>query len=297
MKRRNPYPVGNMMQSNLHSFGMLMKERKFESEHYRYGFNSQEKVDEVSGEGNSLNYTFRIYDPRISRFFAVDPLAIDYPYWTPYQFAGLIPIRFVELEGLEPGEPFETKKDAALNFSSIYGAFSIQENREYSATIYSYTDKGGNVKYTYNNPKRGSKAGAPVNPVRKKEGKAVAGIHAHGAFDRRYENNIFSSSDIVISLDQGVPEYLSTPSGELRIIDPSVDEIRDRVRGDPGTVVDGNSPSDPSDLDKVNRKYAVREGLTRKERRLEIKEKTKENRKTRKEYKQEYKRILKKRND
>ena len=102
MKRRNPYPVGNIMHSNLHSFGMLMKERKFESEHYRYGFNSQEKVDEVSGEGNSLNYKFRIYDPRISRFFAVDPLAHKLPSYSPYSAMANNPIMFFDPDGAFP---------------------------------------------------------------------------------------------------------------------------------------------------------------------------------------------------
>jgi hypothetical protein len=38
---------------------------------YRYGFQGQEKDDEIKGgKGNSLNYTFRMHDPRVGRFFA-----------------------------------------------------------------------------------------------------------------------------------------------------------------------------------------------------------------------------------
>lgn len=43
-----------------------------------------------------------MYDTRIARFFAVDPLTSKYPQWPPYQFAGLTPIWASELEGLEP---------------------------------------------------------------------------------------------------------------------------------------------------------------------------------------------------
>lgn len=35
---------------------------------------------------------------------SVDPLAPDYPWYTPYQFAGNIPIKYVDVDGLEPGE-------------------------------------------------------------------------------------------------------------------------------------------------------------------------------------------------
>ena len=39
---------------------------------YRYGFNGQEKLDEIKGYGNSLDFGARIYDPRLGRFLSVD---------------------------------------------------------------------------------------------------------------------------------------------------------------------------------------------------------------------------------
>ena len=69
---------------------------------YRYGFQGQEKDDEIKGEGNSLNYKFRMHDPRIGRFFAMDPLAADYPYLSTYSFSGNRVIDALELEGKEP---------------------------------------------------------------------------------------------------------------------------------------------------------------------------------------------------
>lgn len=71
---------------------------------YRYGFQGQEKDDEIKGEGNSLNYTFRMHDPRVGRFFATDPLTKSYPFYSPYAFSGNRVIDMVELEGLEPKE-------------------------------------------------------------------------------------------------------------------------------------------------------------------------------------------------
>jgi RHS repeat-associated protein len=82
---------------------MLVPNRHGSSADYRYGFQGQEKDDELKGEGNSLNYTFRMHDPRVGRFFARDPLENKYPWYSPYQFSGNRVIDAVELEGLEPG--------------------------------------------------------------------------------------------------------------------------------------------------------------------------------------------------
>ena len=72
-----------------------------DSDAYRYGFQGQERDDEVKGEGNSYNYTFRMHDPRLGRFFSVDPFSIQYSYNSPYAFSENRMIDVVELEGLE----------------------------------------------------------------------------------------------------------------------------------------------------------------------------------------------------
>jgi RHS repeat-associated protein len=68
---------------------------------HRYGFQGQEQDNELKGEGNSLNYTFRMHDPRVGRFFATDPLFRTYPHNSPYAFAENRVIDGIELEGLE----------------------------------------------------------------------------------------------------------------------------------------------------------------------------------------------------
>ncbi|MEJ0101540.1 MAG: RHS repeat-associated core domain-containing protein [Bacteroidota bacterium] len=87
-------------------FGSLMPGRKFSSGNYRYGFNGKENDNEVKGiEGSQQDYGMRIYDPRVGRFLSVDPLTNKYPWYTPYQFAGNKPIRFIDLDGMEEGDP------------------------------------------------------------------------------------------------------------------------------------------------------------------------------------------------
>lgn len=66
---------------------------------YRYGFNGKEKDDEIKGNGNSYDFDARIYDPRIGRWLAVDPLAYKYPEHSPYNFALNNPIILVDPDG------------------------------------------------------------------------------------------------------------------------------------------------------------------------------------------------------
>ena len=80
---------------------MQITERTGSSDDYRYGFNGKEKDDEVMGEGNFEDYGMRMYNPRLGRFFNVDPLTESYPELTPYQFANNTPIWAIDLDGLE----------------------------------------------------------------------------------------------------------------------------------------------------------------------------------------------------
>ncbi len=80
---------------------MPQPDRNFDSQEYRYGFQGQEKDSELKGEGLSVNYKYRMHDPRIGRFFAVDPLSPKYPHYSPYSFSGNKVIHKIELEGLE----------------------------------------------------------------------------------------------------------------------------------------------------------------------------------------------------
>ncbi|MEL6972951.1 MAG: RHS repeat-associated core domain-containing protein, partial [Bacteroidota bacterium] len=98
-------------------FGLRMQDRQFEwqFDNYRFGFNGKERdKDGEWGAQTHYDYGFRIYNPSIARFLSVDPLAPDYPWYTPYQFAGNKPIAFIDLDGLEEFPAFladEYKRD------------------------------------------------------------------------------------------------------------------------------------------------------------------------------------------
>jgi RHS repeat-associated protein len=90
-----------MWRNDYYPFGAIMPGRSFNTGDYRYGFQGQEMDNEIKGVGNSINYKYRMHDPRLGRFFAVDPLASSYPHNSPYAFSENRVIDAVELEGLE----------------------------------------------------------------------------------------------------------------------------------------------------------------------------------------------------
>jgi len=108
---------------------------------YIYSFQSQEVDDEIKGKGNSVNYKYRMHDPRIGRFFAVDPLAKDYPWNSPYAFSENRVLDAIELEGLESKN---------VHFTEILNKGEIQviESETFEENLWGYGDNG--IATTYN---------------------------------------------------------------------------------------------------------------------------------------------------
>ncbi|WPV68110.1 RHS repeat-associated core domain-containing protein [Chitinophaga sp. LS1] len=108
--------------NDYYPFGMIQPDRSYSSGGYRYGFNGKENDNEVKGDGNQQDYGMRIYDPRVGRFLSGDPLMKDYPFYTPYQFAGNKPVTFVDIDGNEEGWPdiLYKAQEAISKISTIY---------------------------------------------------------------------------------------------------------------------------------------------------------------------------------
>ena len=77
-----------------------------------------------------------MHDPRVGRFFAVDPLASKYPFYSPYSFSGNRVTDMVELEGLEPA-----KYDMYLN-NNLIGS-TIDDFGGVTGRIVRWTEKNG----------------------------------------------------------------------------------------------------------------------------------------------------------
>ncbi|HBG69518.1 MAG: hypothetical protein A2W93_00675 [Bacteroidetes bacterium GWF2_43_63] len=108
----SPFEARVISAQDYYPFGMLMNDRYENTENYRFGFNGKENDNEVKGTGNQQDYGMRIYDPRLGRFLCADPLIVQgqqYPWYSPYQFAGNKPIQFIDLDGLEECEPYQRR--------------------------------------------------------------------------------------------------------------------------------------------------------------------------------------------
>lgn len=75
--------------------------------------------NELKGEGNSLNFEYRMHDPRVGRFFAVDPLFREYPYNSTYAFQENKLGLGTELEGRELQLHYWLSVDAAMHPNGV----------------------------------------------------------------------------------------------------------------------------------------------------------------------------------
>lgn len=88
------------------------------TEGYKFGFNGQERDDEVAGAGNSYTAEFWQYDPRLGRRFNLDPKPMSVGI-SPYACLGNSPIWMKDVKGdsveidLFPGKDDAKFKDLA----------------------------------------------------------------------------------------------------------------------------------------------------------------------------------------
>ena len=130
---------------------------------YKYGFQNQEKDDEIKGAGNSVNYKYRMHDPRVGRFFAVDPLASGYPFNSPFAFSENRVVDGKELEGLEWSKSVCVGEDGYTDvcftvkitlftsdkiMSKTEQANFIKEAMAQAPVVYSQTDKERKINYS-----------------------------------------------------------------------------------------------------------------------------------------------------
>jgi len=106
--------------NDYYPFGSAMANRGYSSGAYRYGFNGQEKDDEVNGEGNSYEFKYRIHDARLGRFLSKDPISSSFPWNSTYAFAEGRVIQCMEYEGLEA---WEATTKWASNSAELFGIY------------------------------------------------------------------------------------------------------------------------------------------------------------------------------
>jgi RHS repeat-associated protein len=74
-----------------------MPGRNWNATIYKYGFNGQEKYNELTS--GDYDFGARILDSRIGRWLSTDPYQAKYPDMSPFNFAGNSPITFKDMDG------------------------------------------------------------------------------------------------------------------------------------------------------------------------------------------------------
>lgn len=142
--------------------------------------------------------------------------------------AGLIAPLHVQAS-VEPGDAawvqvFDSELAAVLDAVSSYNPVSVKTNVEYLGAIYKQV-LGGAERYAYTvgvgEPGRET---VTVSLRLPPDSELLAFWHTHGA--SHWTRNYFSDVDTALANQWGVPLYLATPQGELRVFQPE-----DRVMG------------------------------------------------------------------
>jgi hypothetical protein len=76
-------------------------------------------------------YGARYYDPRISIFISVDPLAEKYPGWTPYHYVHNNPINMVDPTGMEADGWRKNLANGEMSYDDSYTFENTPEGFEY----------------------------------------------------------------------------------------------------------------------------------------------------------------------
>jgi RHS repeat-associated protein len=125
---------------------MLVPNRHGSSNSYRYGFNGQEKDDEISGEGNSYTAEFWQYDPRVARRWNIDPVVVHWE--SSYAVFRNNPIAYSDPNGDSPGGGSEDdlvkanktaqdvyKKHGTKSIDQVFVGFTIDADKNKQASV------------------------------------------------------------------------------------------------------------------------------------------------------------------
>lgn len=92
-------------------FGETMAEQMTGIYNNPYKFNAKELDDETG----LYYYGARYYNPRLSMWYGVDPLAEKMPSWSPYVYTFDNPVRFTDPDGMAPKDIIYLNNDGSIN--------------------------------------------------------------------------------------------------------------------------------------------------------------------------------------
>lgn len=176
---------------------------------YKFGFNGQEKVNEISGVGNHLAFDARGYDSRLGRWWSVDPLAAKYPNQSPYGFVGGNPILNREIDGRDYTAYIDHKNKNIIIKATYYTvAGSVDAATSAAIGAKFWNDQSGKYNYVVG---RGKDA-LRYNVVFQLAVREVSEPMQQANIDR----GVAAGTEAAVTPDKSSNVYLVIPDSRLR---------------------------------------------------------------------------------
>jgi RHS repeat-associated protein len=116
-----------LSRQDYYPFGMIMPGRNDAKKEYRFGFNGQEKTDEISGKGNHNTAKYWEYDTRLGRRWNIDPVVK--PKESGYSTLGNNPIKYFDPFGDDIVNKHEDQKNNQSKIDDLSLKLGSLKNR------------------------------------------------------------------------------------------------------------------------------------------------------------------------
>ena len=185
-------------------------------------FTGKELDDEIA-----LDYFgARYLDPMLGMWISADPKRF-FPSPYLYMGNGYNPIRFADLNGQAPGDPFGSPEEAAKDFARLYNGVSIATSTEYGTIIYRKGNSFSYVTPSFGTSKNVNLDECVMDVAGNAELQLITSAHTHGSYSsfRNLEPSPLDFQSEFVASDYNLypyykenidaPAYVAVPNGKL----------------------------------------------------------------------------------